>query len=454
MKFKDIFWLSFKDLSEKKVRTALTVLMVVIGVASIVALVSQTAGISVSITKELSSLGPSSILLTSTSGGFTQSDVYDISTLPNVSSATPLLTGSATLVANNQNVSVTVIGATPAGLTALLGGNLTIYNGTMYTDSISPSAVLGYDVAFNTTSGKQNVLVGSPTTLKISSGRGGSSSYTVPVVGVLKSYGTGLISVDSGVAMSLPAAELMLHRTSFNIILVKANSTNNVTALTTLLTSIYGTNARVLSTQQLAETASSIIGSLTLFLVVIAGIALLVAAVGIMNIMLISVLERTHEIGIMKSLGFKNTQVMSIFLFQAMLIGILGGIIGVAAGAGASYGVAYLISHIGSGTSASTATASSSTAASRSSSSSRSFSGGSGEAGGAPPSGGFSGGSGSGAPSGSSTSSSSSLSYSPVLTLSTIIEAMLVAIIVSALAGIYPAWRASKMEPIEALRQL
>ena len=437
MDFKDIFWLSFKDLGEKKMRTALTVLMVVIGVASIVALVSQTAGISVSITKELSSLGPSSILLTSTSAGFTQSDVYDISTLPNVSSATPLLTGSAILVANNQNVSVTVIGATPAGLASLLGGNLTIYDGLMYEDTISPSAVLGYDVAFNSTSGRQNVLVGSPATLKISSGRGSATSYTVPVVGILKSYGTSLISMDSGVAMSLPAAELMLHKTSFNIVLVKANSTDNVTALTALLTGIYGNNARVLSTQQLAETASSIIGSLTLFLVVIAGIALLVAAVGIMNIMLIAVLERTHEIGIMKSLGFNNSQVMSIFLFQATLIGVLGGIIGVAVGAGASYGVAYLLSHIGSGTSSSTASSSSSGSFSR---------------GGGGSSGGFSGGD-SSAPT-SSSSGSSSLSYTPVLTLSTILEALLVAIVVSAASGIYPAWRASKMEPIEALRQL
>jgi putative ABC transport system permease protein len=445
MKLKDIFWLSYKDLSEKKVRTALTVLMVVIGVASIVALVSQTAGISASITKELSSLGPSSILLTSTSSGFTATDVYDISTLPNVSSATPLLTGSATMVANNQNTSVTVIGATPAGLASLLGGNLTLTEGSMYEDTISPSAVLGHDAAFNSTSGIQVVSVGSPTTLKISSGRGQSQSYTVPVVGVLKTYGTSLISIDSGVAMSLPAAELMLHRTSFNIILVKANSTNNVTALTSLLTGIYGTNARVLSTQQLASTAGSIIGSLTLFLVVIAGIALLVAAVGIMNIMLIAVLERTHEIGIMKSLGFNNTQVMSIFLFQATLIGVLGGVIGVTVGVGASYGVAALISNLGSGTSSTTS--STGTSAASGSSRGRSFSGGGGS-----PSGGFSGGAPSSAP--SSSASSSTLSYSPVFTLSTIIEALLVAIIVSAGAGIYPAWRASKMEPIEALRQL
>ena len=449
MKLKDIFWLSYKDLSEKKVRTALTVLMVVIGVASIVALVSQTAGISASITKELSSLGPSSILLTSTSSGFTQSDVYDITTLPNVSSATPLLTGSGTVVAAGQNTSVTIIGATPAGLASLLGGNLTLYDGSMYEDTIAPSAVLGYDVAFNSTSGRQVVSVGSPTTLKISSGRGAATSYTVPVVGVLKSYGTSLISVDSGVAMSLPAAELMLHRTSFNIILVKANSINNVTALTTMLTDIYGTNARILSTQQLAATASSIIGSITLLLVVIAGIALLVAAVGIMNIMLIAVLERTHEIGIMKSLGFKNRQVMTIFLFQALIIGVLGGVIGVAVGAGSSYGVAYLISHLRSSTGTAAGSAGSSgTTVTSSSSGGRSFSGGEGA-----PSGGFSGGSGAQAAA-SSSSSSSSLSYSPVLTLSTIAEALLVAIIVSAAAGIYPAWRASKMEPIEALRQL
>src|SRR5271154_6870388 len=106
MKLQDIFWLSYKDLSEKKIRTALTIIMVVIGVAAIVSLTSITAGISQSITSSLNSLGPTSIIVTSSSAtGFTVADSGRIAGLPNVTSVTPILTGTASLYAGNQNTS-------------------------------------------------------------------------------------------------------------------------------------------------------------------------------------------------------------------------------------------------------------------------------------------------------------------------------------------------------------
>src|SRR5271155_609382 len=103
MKLQDILWLSYRDLSEKKVRTALTVIMVVIGVASIIALTSLTAGIGASISSALSSLGPTSIIISSTkASGFTVVDTGEISSLPNVSTVIPILTGSATFYSGNQ----------------------------------------------------------------------------------------------------------------------------------------------------------------------------------------------------------------------------------------------------------------------------------------------------------------------------------------------------------------
>lgn len=447
MKINDILWLSYKDLGEKKVRTALTVLMVMIGVATIIALVSQTEGISASIQSQLQSLGTTSILLMSTKpSGFTITDTAAISGLKNVSEVIPILTGSATLSENNQNSSVTIVGISSENLNELIGG-INLYQGSVYADGISPAALVGYSVAFPTSgAGKQEVTVGSSAMLKISSSGFGSksSSYTVPITGVLQEYGSSLIPIDTGVIISLEAAELLLHKTSFNVILVKATNSSGVGALSTTLTNIYGTNARVITTQQLAATASSIIGSITFLLVVIASISLLVAAVGIMNIMLMAVLERTHEIGILKAVGFKNQQVLAIFLLQALIIGFAGGILGIGLGVGASYGIAAAIS--GAQSSSASTSASSSTAASAGGATVRSGSGGFGGG-----SGSFSGTSGRSA---ASTTSAAALSYKPVLTPITIIEAMLVAVIVSAVAGIYPAWRASQMEPIEALRQL
>jgi putative ABC transport system permease protein len=128
----------------------------------------------------------------------------------------------------------------------------------------------------------------------------------------------------------------------------------------------------------------------------------------------------------MKSVGFKNRDVMMIFLFQALLIGVIGGIVGIGLGAGAAYGLSSVFSH-----------GSSNNAAPAASTNARG-------GGGAVVAGGPGGAGG----------SSSSISFTPAFPLATIGFALLIAIIVSIAAGLYPAWRASKMEPIDALRML
>jgi putative ABC transport system permease protein len=435
MNISDILVLSFKDLSEKKVRTALTVVMVVIGVASIVALVSLTAGISASISSELSSLGPTSIIMSSTGTGFTQATVSEIQTLPNASSVTPLLTGTAIVRYGSENTTAAIIGISPQNLQAFLG-SVNLYQGSMYSGSISPESLVGYDIAFPSTSdGRQNIVVGQPISVTTSVGRG-STSITVPVVGILQSYSASIISVDSAVVMSLPAAETILHRTAFNTLIVKASNTSTVSGLANTITAIYGSTAHITTTEELAQTAASIVGDISTLLILIAGISLVVAAIGIMNVMLISVYERIHEIGILKAVGFKNRNILTIFIIQALIIGFFGGLVGIAVGAGGAYGLSALISSASAGASTnSTATTSSS-------------------------SGGFRSGSGAGAGGGAivvggtPSSSSGSISFTPVITLSTILIAMLVAVVVSVAAGAYPAWRASQLEPIEALRTL
>jgi len=453
MDLKDTLWLSYTDLTEKKVRTALTIFMVVIGIAAIVALVSLTAGISASITKELGSLGPTSILVASTkSTGFTPADSAAIASLPNASTVIPIVTGSGTLYSDSQNSSVTVVGISAEDLPYIMGGNSTLYEGTVYNDTIAPDALIGYSAAFpSTSSGQQVVTVGQPATLKIANGRS-VDSYTIPVEGITKSFTSILVPVDTSVIMSMPAAESLLHKTSFNEILVEAKNTSSVAPLTTLLTDIYGSNARVINTQQLASTAATITGGITLLLVVIAGISLLVAAVGIMNIMLMAVMEKTHEIGIMKSIGFKNGDVLRVFLFQALLIGIVGGIIGIILGSVASYGLAALSASASSSPSA--PSSSSATLGSGGGGTFVSTSGSGGSFRGAPSGGGGGGATTFRASASPSATTSSSFSFTPVVSIGLIVEAMFVAVFVSMLAGIYPAWRASKMQPIDALRQL
>ncbi len=441
MNIQDVLWLSYKDLNEKRVRTALTIVMVVIGVAAIVALTSITAGVSNSISSSLSSLGPTSIIVSSRSAtGFTVADVAKITSLPNILSVTPILTGSASLYSGNQNTSVTLIGVTTQGLAQLLGGNVSLYQGAIYQDTITPAVVLGHSVAFpSSAAGAQTAIVGQPATLKVG-GRTGET-VTVPIAGILQSHGGFIIPVDTAVFVPLQAGELLLHRASFNEMLVLASNTSTVNSTSTLITTIYGSSVSVLTTSSLLSTASSIIGTLGLLFGAIAGVSLLVAAIGIMNIMLIAVYERTHEIGIMKSVGFKNRNILMIFLFQALIIGVVGGVIGIGLGAGAAYGLAGALGG-GSASARTNTTASSSSGGFRSSGGGAS--GGFGGSGGASGGGGF----------GGSSASTSTLAFHPVFPLSTIGYALLVAVLVSVIAGIYPAWRASKMEPIDALRSL
>ncbi len=449
MDLKDIFWLSYNDLSQKKVRTALTILMVVIGIAAIVALTSFTSGISNSITGELESLGPTSIIVgSSTQLGFTQGDVNEMEALPNVTSVTALITGAGTFYAGNQNTSVTVVGISSSGLAQLLGGNVTLIQGSAYTDTIAPEAVIGYDVAFpSSAAGQQTVTTGQSAALKLSGASRNASEITVPVIGILASHGTSLIPIDSAVFVSVQAAGVLLHKTSYNEMVVTADNLSSVNATAALITTIFGSSARVLTTAQLLSTASSIIGSITLLLAVIAGISLFVAAIGIMNIMLMSVMERTHEIGVLKAIGFKNRHVMLVFMLQALIIGFMGGVIGIAAGAGTAYGLVGL-SSLASGPSGVQGSSSAGVSSSPTFAASGYRSGSRFES--APGGGGavFAGG-----PT-SSSASSSGISIKPAFPITTILLALLIAMGVSVVAGLYPAWRASRMEPIDALREL
>ncbi len=453
MNLKDALQLSLNHLAHKKVRTVLTILMVVIGVASIVALTSQTAGVSQNIQSSLASLGPTSITITASgSTVFTNADVANLETLSNISSVTPVVTGSATMVVNGNSSSVTVVGISTAGLQELLGNSINLYQGSLYQDSVAPLAVIGHSVAFSssTDTSLQTVKTGETATIEVSSGtRGGSTSkVSVPIVGILQAYGSSIVPVDGSFIVSMPFAEVLLHKTTFNEILVKANNPKNVSSLVALITTIYGTKARVQDTQQLASTVSSITGETNLLFIVIAGISLIVAAIGIMNVMLMAVSERIHDIGIMKSVGFKGRDVLLIFLLQAVVIGLAGGVLGIAAGAGASYSLTSFISPTSSNSVSASHTVSTTGAAPATTPT-----GGFSRAGGS----GFSGGTftrGAGAGTASSSTSTLELSYHPVFTISVIAEALIIAITISVIAGIYPAWKASKMEPIDALREL
>jgi putative ABC transport system permease protein len=144
----------------------------------------------------------------------------------------------------------------------------------------------------------------------------------------------------------------------------------------------------------------------------IAGISLLVAGIGIMNIMIVSLMERTREIGILKALGMKSRAVLLIFLSEAIIIGLLGAAIGIALGLGLAVGVArFGFLFIGGGQ-----------------------------------------GMGNQANQAGPAASAGGLTITPVLTPTVFLGALAFGLIVSIIFGLYPAWRASRLKPVEALR--
>ncbi|MCJ7770851.1 ABC transporter permease [Candidatus Bathyarchaeota archaeon] len=407
MRPQDIFSLAFKGLKERRVRAILSILSVVVGVAAILALVSQTQGIQESVINSLQTLGPTSILLTPRTSALTQTDVAKILSVGGVEQVIPMVSDRWNVIQAGVTTSASVMGVSSEGMKTLIG-EIRLVEGSIYPPTTAPLAVLGYNLAFPTSQGGQQVAYsGQPLILERRVGTT-TRRTTVQVVGILEKYGsTPYLSTDDSVFLPLDAAMTLSNRKAFNLMLVKALDVDNVQVVTTSLTSIYGNSLQVQSIQQISQTVSQIIGQFSILLGTVAAISLSVASLGIMNIMLVSVYERMREIGILKSVGFRDRDILSMFLSEAVIIGFLGGFIGLLAGYGLSNILPVLVTNLfrpgGSGGQI-----------------------------------GF--------------VQLQSFSYTPVISPEIVTLALAVAIVVSIVAGMYPAWRASKMEPIKALK--
>jgi putative ABC transport system permease protein len=340
----ELLRLALSRLRTNRLRAALTMLGVVIGVASVVALVGVGQGTTSNITNALTSLGTNLLTISPTSQNsdgsttLTIDDANAIADVPGVAAVAPELTSSQTVTAGTESTTTTIVGTTTAYPTVRA---YSMWQGTGLTD---PAVDLDLRVAVVGAATAQDLgLTARDIGSQISIGgldfrvigllqpKGGAGfddpddQVLVPVGAVQKYFvgGDSLrsigVSVDPGVDMDTTNARITALLRQRHEIAASDDDDFAVFDQTSLLAA-----------------ASSISGTLTLLLGGIASISLVVGGIGIMNIMLVSVRERTREIGIRKAIGARGSDILAQFLVEALTLSLLGGLIGVAVGLGVS----------------------------------------------------------------------------------------------------------------------
>jgi putative ABC transport system permease protein len=331
--------LALSRLRTARVRAALTMLGVVIGVAAVVALVSVGRGTTSSITSRLNDLGTNLLTISPTgrNGGtstLTLGDADAIAALDTVAAVAPEDQTQQVVALGRTTTTTSIIGTSPAY------GQVRAYEiwqGTFLTDAAEASslrvAVLGATVA--TDLGLDSSAIGTNVTI-------GGLSFEV--IGIMQPKGgSGFQDPDDEVLV--PIGVVQKYFSSGDGVRTIGVSVGNAAdiqtardQITSLLRTQHGIAASasddfsIFDQAQLLATASSISDTLTLLLAGIASISLMVGGIGIMNIMLVSVRERTREIGIRKALGAKARDILSQFLIEALTLSLIGGFVGIAIG--------------------------------------------------------------------------------------------------------------------------
>jgi len=337
--FKQSFKMSIQNIKGNKMRSFLTMLGIVIGVAAVIGLITLVQGVSDQILSEFSGLGAGTISVnaigTAMKSGLTNNDIETLKQIDGISGISPTVSLNSTAVMNNEVYDkVTVEGkavvyflendAIDSGRAfseADMDGNsrVCIVDETFIKKVLQGQQVIGNTVRIG---GYEYLIVGiSKADNSIFSQMSDSSD----------SDGTVLIPYKNALRMSGKE-----NIQSFEVYIEEGYSTSDVeNSLRTALDAIYNqadNSYSILNMESLMDTMDSIQGMMSTMLGGIASIALLVGGIGIMNMMLVSVTERTKEIGLRKALGAEPSRIQAQFLIESVVLSVIGGIIGVILG--------------------------------------------------------------------------------------------------------------------------
>ncbi|WP_210545013.1 ABC transporter permease [Rhodoferax sp. PAMC 29310] len=345
--------LALRSIRRNLLRSFLTILGIVIGVSAVITMVTLGNGATLAVQNQISSLGtnllqirPGQRMGPGGSGGapsFKEADAEAIANqIGGIAAVAPESRSGGTIVANGRNWSSSIFGSTNEWLTT---GNWTLSEGRAFSDG---ELRAGGAVCIIGETIRRELFGGLPATgaqLRV-------RQISCEVVGVLASKGQGSFGNDQDDVVLLPLKTLQRRitgNTRVNTLLVSMQDGSDVDRVKTGLTQLLRErrkladsdedNFNVLDTKQLADTLSGTTKIMTMLLGAVAAVSLLVGGIGIMNIMLVSVTERTREIGLRLAIGALEREVLLQFLIEAVVLAALGGIIGIVLATGASLGL-------------------------------------------------------------------------------------------------------------------
>jgi putative ABC transport system permease protein len=428
MKVGDVFSYAFGAIRLRKLRAGLTTLGVVIGIAAIVALLAISQGLQATITDQLKSGFATDTLIVSPGGGLFSgvgggiggsgsdfslvvTDTQIIDEIEDVVASAAVIQEACYVQSGDRTVAAYVVGVDFEVYSEIYGSTFVAESGEILLNPDNDTVVVGKRVSDPWKNGTAvcNVndsvdIIWTNTTIRPPK----NETHVATVTAVLEEIGGLSLTGPSDYAVYVPIgqAQSFFGTDECDRIVVKLASEDDATieAVSEAIEEAFGDQVSVTSATAVLDIISNVFSTIELFLAGIAAISLLVAGVGIMNIMIVSLMERTREIGILKALGMKSRTVLAIFISEAVIVGLLGAVFGI--------GLGWVLANVAA----------------------RIFTGG-----------GF-------AVAGEQGAVRGQFAINPVITPTVLLGAFGFGIAVSVIFAIYPAWRASKLKPVDALR--
>ncbi len=400
----DVFSLVCRNISERKARAALTILGITVGIGAVIALMSIGYGMEESITGELVEMADTIIVMPGSAelgsigafGSFTDRDLDAVDRIAGVKDAVAMRGEMEEVEYRGETFMVQIVGIEPRDITAVFGetvkleedgGAGTEASGRALRDNDHKTCEIGYSIAKDYFD--DEIGVNDRITINGSKFR---------VVGVLAKQGGFRSDVDSAIYVTTRDSMSILNNEDISTIFVRVRNIEDAEEIAAEIEERIDDNhklddfASAMTMGSAVEQLESVFGILQAVLIAIASISLIVAAMGILNTILMSVMERTHEIGVMKAIGAKNRNILSLFLLEAGVVSAIGGVCGCIVGIIAAHAISFGIR------------------------------------------------------------TAFDVEIAAIVKPEILIGGLVVAVLVGILSGLYPARKASKMSPVEAVR--